>query len=106
MKTRIGIVLALVAASVALAYSGTREVLVLTTATTITRTVGMTAIELQNLGPSDIYCAPGDEVTADTGRRVDAEGGVWTMTGSQTVTCICPGGAQVAHAGTRVTELP
>lgn len=83
-------------------------VLVLTTATKVPASSNLTrtGIFLQNLGPTDIWCAPSNTVTASNGIKVPAGGGTFNnpLPGSVDLYCIDPGGNQLGDANTRYLE--
>lgn len=87
------------------AYAVTREVLVGTGPTRIPRTPSTVAVELFNSGPSTICCAQAADAGTPDCRPI-ASGSSWSLdvTTNQPITCVAPT-AQVADAGTRVTEV-
>lgn len=99
----------------AFAYAGlaraqatlSKELLVLTTATVVPRTAGTNSVEIQNLGPSPIFCAFGAAANAVVGkaRRIDANGGSWVADVGPTVKiwCVCSVN-QLTGAATVVNE--
>jgi hypothetical protein len=90
----------------------TQEVLVLASAATAmpaTALKARKAVELQNNGPNDIWCALGNasSAVAQASRRIQANGGTWSMDASTAVAiyCIAVGSDQVHLAATTFTEL-
>jgi hypothetical protein len=87
------------------AYAATREVLVGTTPTRIPRTASTVAVEVFNAGPTAIYCAQAPDAGFSDSRPI-APGTSWSLdvTTNQPITCLSTA-AQVADAGTRITEI-
>ncbi len=87
------------------ALAATREVLIGTSPTRIPRTASTTAVELYNSGPSTICCAQAPDAGVPDCRPIPS-GASWSLdvTTNQPITCVAPT-AQVADAGTRVTEI-
>jgi hypothetical protein len=94
-------------AFVAQAAALTREVLVLTTATAITRTAKSRAFELQNLGPNAIHCCVAGTPVANKCRKIDASG-TWAadLPAEIDVSCLASTANQVTGAATIITEIP
>lgn len=84
----------------------TTEVLVQTTATVLPVMRYRRAIEVQNLGPNDIFCA-GSAAAAvvNKARKVTANGGTWRFTGGDTIWCVASTANQVTGAATIVSEV-
>lgn len=84
----------------------TREVLVTTTAATITRLEGSRGVEIQNLGPNAIYCSLGSTAVLNKSRKI-AAGGFWSVSVPRQVdvSCIAETANQLTGAATIVTEV-
>lgn len=83
----------------------TTEVLVLTTPTAMPKVSFRRAIEIQNLGPNDIFCAGSSAgAVVNKARRIEANGGTWWFTAADQVWCIAASAAQVSGAATIVSE--
>lgn len=91
--------------------STTTETLVLTTATELPRNSGRggrVAIEIQNLGPNDIFCAfTSATAVVNKARKVTASGGTWALDAkaNQRIFCIAATASQVTGAATVTSEL-
>ena len=87
----------------------TVETIVTTTSATIPGTAlpGRRAIEVQNLGPNDIFCALNTTAVVNKSRKVAASGGVWSIdiTSQIGVNCIAATANQATGAATIVTEV-
>lgn len=85
-----------------------REVLVLTTATTIARTAGSKGFEVQNLGPNPIFCTLNSDSSAvvNKSRRL-AFGDTWSVDVPSTykLACIAATASQLTGAATIITEV-
>lgn len=96
----------LFASSLSLASAtGTREVLVLTTATTITIADTTRSVDVQNNGPNNIWCALNATPVLNKSHKVASGGGSWTLPVSKGMTLKCLASAdQLTGAATNVTE--
>jgi hypothetical protein len=86
----------------------TTETLVSTTATAMPCTAGRKSQEIQNLGPNPIYCAfSSGTAVATKARRVDANGGVWSLdaTSAVCVWCVTVTAVQSTGAATISSEV-
>lgn len=106
----VALLVGLIAGSAFAQFVYTREVLVLTTPTRITRRVNTRALEIQNLGPNPIFCQLGavdGGVFLDKSRKIDT-GDAWQVGApSQLHTyCIAKTANQLTGAATIVTEVP
>jgi hypothetical protein len=83
-----------------------QEWLVTTTSSCITAVSGRKAIELQNLGPNDIFCSLTSAAVLNKSRRIDKSGGSWALDVGDTipVCCIAATANQVTGAATIVTQ--
>lgn len=86
----------------------TTEVLVQTTATALPVTTGPLRrfIEIQNLGPYDIFCAGSSaRAVVNKARRISAGGGTWWFTAGDKVWCVAATANQATGAATIVSEI-
>jgi hypothetical protein len=84
----------------------TTEVLVLTTATAMPAASLRRFIEIQNLGPNDIFCAGSSAgAVVNKARRISANGGTWNYTAGDRVWCVAASANQVTGAATIVSEI-
>jgi hypothetical protein len=96
------------AVSLAAYASLTNEILVLTTSTAITRSTRTTSVEIQNLGPNDIWCAVDGTPVATKSRKIAASGGTWSLdlNAGVAINCLASTANQVTGAATIVSETP
>lgn len=103
---RLSVFVAVLCLSAAVFAQSTREVLVLTTVTEVTRSSGLSSWELANYGPYNIWCAFSSAATVVNKSKRIKPNGTWrgTMPSSVRIFCRAETASQVTGAATVLSE--